>query len=121
MNIGQVGVVVVADGTDCQAARTVAKRTDYAQQSLPEAEDFPVPQQFAFGLSILADEVSPEFQDRRESEFLGLGRAFPLVYSEVSDGIRRAGIKATAAGFADANLFGDAFVGLDRCFRQNAC
>src|SRR5262245_26077258 len=38
LRIGQMGVIVVADRADREAARTIPERADHAQQTLPEAE-----------------------------------------------------------------------------------
>ena len=61
----------------------------------------------------------PELQDRRESEFLRFRRAGALVDTEMAHRVRRAGIQAPAAGFADTDLFGNPLIGLDLGFRQN--
>ena len=87
--IGQMSVVVVSDRTDRQTTRTVAKRSDDPQQPLPEAEQFPVCQQFSLYFSWLLNEVPPELKDRGEAEFLSFSRTGALVDTKMTDRIRR--------------------------------
>src|SRR4029453_14914927 len=107
-------VVVVADGTDGQAARTVAEGADHAKQPLPDAEPLVARERSRLGLgTFLADESAEDSQDRREAELLCKGRAQALVEPPVLDRVGRARIEATRAGLADAELLGQLAVGLE--------
>ena len=68
----------------------------------------------------MLDEMFPKLEDSRKAELLRFGRAGALVDSEMADGIGRARIQTAAAGFADTNLLGNPFVGLDQRFGQDA-
>ena len=113
-------MIVVSDRADRETARAIAKRSDHAQQPLPEPEQLPVSEQFSLFFSRLLDEVPPELEDRCKPEFLRFGRAGALVDPEMADRIRRTGIETAAAGFPDTDLLSNPLIRLDRRFGEDA-
>ena len=94
LKIGEVGVVVVADGADRKTARTIAERTDDPQQSLPETEDIARARHTLLFRERRIDETPEELQDGGKAEFLRFGGAGALVDAEDAarrrpDGIRQ--------------------------------
>src|SRR5438067_2687420 len=113
VHVGEVRVIVVADRADREAARAVAERADDAQQTLPETKQVARFQHGGALLRCSVDQALHELQHGHEAEFLRLGGASALVDAPVQDGIWWARMEAAAARFADADLLGDALIGLE--------
>src|SRR6185436_2029902 len=120
LDLREMRVIVVADRADREAARAVAEGADDAQQSLPEAEQVDGLQQAGFFRSRRIDDPVHELQHGHEAEFLRLGGAGALVDAPVQHRVRRARVQAAAARFADADLLGDALVGLELVLGEDA-
>src|SRR3954466_12105897 len=120
LHVGEMGVIVVADRADGEAARAVAERADDAQQALPEAEQIA---RFQHGGALLrrsVDHALHELQHGHEAEFLRLGGAAALVDAPAKHRIWRTRVQAAAARFADADLLGDALIRLELELAQDA-
>src|SRR5205823_15082774 len=96
------------------------ERADDAQQPLPKAEQVARLQHrralFRWGV----DHALHELQHRHEAELLRLRGAAALVDSPVQHRVRRTRMQAAAARFADADLLGDALIGLQFQLREYA-
>ena len=97
LRVGEMGVIVVADRADGEAARTIAERADDAQQSLPEAVDVARARHLCLSRRRRVDEALEELQDGGEAELLRLGGAGALVDAEMQHGVGRTGVEAAAA------------------------
>src|SRR5690606_15076946 len=98
LRVRKIGVIVVADRADGEAARTVAERADDAQQALPEAEEIARAHHPDLLFLGRIDHLVEETRDLRIAELLCLGRAAALVDAEMQDCVCRAGIEAARAG-----------------------
>src|SRR6185436_1105369 len=87
LNVREMGVVVVADRADREAAGAVAERANDAQQALPEAEQVTRRHHLVLFFGARVDEAVEELGDLRKAEFLRLGGAGPLVDAEMQDSI----------------------------------
>src|SRR3954465_4570508 len=114
LHVGEMGVIIVADRADGEAARAVAERADDAQQALPEAEEIARAQGgFSLFGSFLFKELVEKLGDLRKTELLRLGRARRLVEAPLAHRVWRARVQAAAARLPDANLLLHALVGLE--------
>ena len=106
-------MVVVAHRAHREAARAVAEGAHHAQEALPEAEEVARLQHRRALERRRIDDALHELQHGHEAEFLRLGGAGALVDAPVLHRVGRARVQAAAARFADADLLGDALVGLE--------
>src|SRR5439155_2739820 len=112
--------VIVAHGTDGQAAGTVTEGAHDAQQPLPDPEPLVSAQGGHLGPRARRGEELPErLQDRGEAELLREGGALALVEVPVLHGVGGTGVEAAGAGLADADLLPELAVRLERGVGQD--
>jgi len=120
LDVGEVGVVVVAYRAHRETARTVAERADDAQQALPEAEQVSGHHGGFFLLRGQIEILIEKLGDLTKAKFLRLGRAGCLVQPPLPHRIRWTRMQAAAARLADAHLLFHALVGLELELREDA-